>query len=87
LQRGGFQLLLTEVDTLAYQREGENGRFLIIAHRGGEARAALPLPLHHADIADGTVFTEFFSGQQLTVVDGALPLPALPQGATLWVES
>ena len=86
LQRGGFQLLLTEVDTLAYQREGVGGRFIIIAHRGEEARAALPLPLHHADIADGTVFTEFFSGQRLAVVDGALPLPALPQGATLWVE-
>jgi len=86
LQRGGFQMLLTEVNTLAYQREGKNGRFLIIAHRGKEKRPATPLPLHHADIADGTIFTEFFSGQQLTVINGALPLPVLPQGATLWEE-
>jgi alpha-glucosidase len=85
LQRGGFQMLLTEVDTLAYQREGgDDTRFIIVAHRGEEAREAAPLLLHHADIADGTVFTEFFSGQQLTVIAGALPLPALPQGATLW---
>lgn len=84
LQRGGFQMLLAEADTLVYQREGINGRFIIIAHRGEEPRSATPLPLHHADIADGTLFTEFFSGQELTAVDGVLPLPALPQGATLW---
>ncbi len=86
LQRGGFQMLLTEVDTLAYQREGKNGRFIIIAHRGKQPRPASLFPLHHADIANDTVFTEFFSGQQLVVVDGELPLPALPQGATLWEE-
>ena len=87
LQRGGFQMLLTEVDTLAYQREGVGGRFIIIAHRGEQPRPAAPLPLHHADITDGATFTEFFSGQQLTVIDGTLPLLALPQGATLWVEN
>lgn len=87
LQMGGFQVLLVENDTVAYQREGASGRVLIIAHRAATPRPAGPLPVAHANIADGVVFQEFFTGQVLTVQMGALPLPDLPQGATLWVEN
>ncbi|NHZ72161.1 MAG: maltodextrin glucosidase, partial [Aquificales bacterium] len=84
LQTGGFQILAVEQDTIAYQREGENGRFLIIAHRHSSPRPEMPLPVAHGGIADGTRFVEQFSGQEAIVQNGTLLLPALPQGATMW---
>jgi alpha-glucosidase len=84
LQRGGFQMLSVEEDTLAYQREGPAGRILVVAHRGGQPRPAGGLPVAHGGIPDGARFVEFFSGRQAIVEAGALPLPQQPQGATLW---
>jgi alpha-glucosidase len=84
LQTGGFQILAVEPDTIAYQREGENGRFLIIAHRASTPRPAGELHVSHGGIADGTHFVEHFSKREAIVKNGALPLPALPQGATIW---
>lgn len=86
LQQGGFQVLAVEPDTVAYQREGKDGRLLIIAHRSQTPRPASPLPVAHGDIADGTQFVEYFTGQTITVINGNLPLTAHPQGATLWIQ-
>lgn len=85
LQTGGFQVLMVEPDTFAYQREGDRGRALVIAHRHKTPRPAGPLALIHGNIPDGTIFREFFTGQTLTTQNGELLLPALPQGATLWL--
>ncbi len=87
LQTGGFQVLLVEPDTFAYQREGDRGRVLVIAHRHETPRPAAPLTLAHSNIPDGTVFREFFTGQTITTHNGQLPLPTLPQGATLWLAA
>ena len=84
LQKGGFQILAVEADLLAYQREGANGRFLIIAQRSPTPRPAGPMPLAHSGIANGTQWREVFTGQTAEMVDGRLILDALPQGATLW---
>jgi alpha-glucosidase len=84
LQRGGFQILLTEPDTLAYQRDSLTERIIVVAHRAEAPRPAQPLPVTHGGIADGAQFTEHFTGQTLTVENGMLPLPKQPQGATLW---
>jgi alpha-glucosidase len=84
LQRGGFQMLAVEPDTFAYQREGRDNRFLVIAHRSSTPRPAIPLPVAHGGIADGSRFVERFSGQEARVSSGALRVPELPQGATLW---
>ena len=84
LQRGGFQILAVEEDLLAYQREGENGRFLVIAQRSATPRPAGSLPVAHGGILDGTEFVEHFSGQTAVVADGQLHLGVLVQGATLW---
>lgn len=84
LQRGGFQVLLVDDDTLAYQREGTAGRFLVIAHRGETPRPAGDLPVAHGGIPDGARFVEHLTGHEAVVADGALPLPEQPQGATLW---
>ncbi|MBE2223686.1 MAG: glycoside hydrolase family 13 protein [Anaerolineae bacterium] len=84
LQTGGFQILAVEPDTIAYQREGGSVHFLIIAHRASTPRPASPLPVAHGGIADGTRFSEHFSGQEAIVQNGALLAPDLPQGATIW---
>jgi alpha-glucosidase len=84
LQRGGFQMLAVEPDAFAYQREAPEGRVIVIAHRGSAPRPAEPLPVAHGGIPDGTRFVEHFSGVQVVVSGGMLPIPAQPQGASLW---
>jgi len=85
LQRGGFQLLAVERDSIAYQRATASQRVLVIAHRGQQPRPASPLPVAHGGIPDGARFTELWSGAEAAVVGGALPLAEHPQGATVWV--
>lgn len=85
LQTGSFQVLLVEPETFAYQREGDRGRVLVIAHRHETPRPAQPLATAPANIPDGTLFREFFTGQTIIAHNGQLPLPTLPQGATLWI--
>jgi alpha-glucosidase len=86
LQRGGFQLLMLEEDTFAYQREGLDGRIIVVAHRAELPRPASALPIAHGGIPDEVRFVERFSGQEAAVANGSLPLPEHPQGATLWEE-
>lgn len=84
LRHGGFQVLALEEDTLVYQREGEGGRVVVVAHRGAPARPAGGLDVTHGGIPDGTHFVEHFSGREAVVQEGRLPLPEHPQGATIW---
>jgi len=84
LQRGGFQIVCLEEDTLAYQRRLGNERWLVIARRSAEPRPAAPLHLVPAGLAEGTRLREHFSGQTAQVKAGWLEAPQLPQGATLW---
>ena len=83
LQRGGFQVLLTDDDTIAYQRESLDERFLVIAHRAAAPRPAGALPVAHGGVADGTRFVDLTSGDTFTVRDGGLPLPPIAQGAVI----
>jgi alpha-glucosidase len=85
LQEGGFQMLAVEREGFAFQREGKEGRVIVVAHRGARPRPAGRLPVAHGGVADGTKFVEHFSGETATVQRGALPLPSLPQGATIWI--
>ncbi|MEZ4643472.1 MAG: alpha-amylase family glycosyl hydrolase, partial [Chloroflexota bacterium] len=87
LQNGGFQLLLLEADTFAYQREDATSYAIVIAHRGERPRPAAPLPVANGGIADGVRFVEFFTGQEAVVVNGALPLPPVAQGVMLWLTA
>ena len=86
LQRGGFQIMAVEEDTLAFQRAAGGERVLVVAHRGEQARPAGPLPVGHGGSRDGARFVEFFSGQSAVVVRGALALPEHRQGASIWIE-
>ena len=74
---GGFQLLLAEGDTLAYQREAADDRIIVVARREGtDARDVL---VAQASVADGTVFKEIIGGGRATVAGGALPIAATTQ--------
>jgi alpha-glucosidase len=85
LRQGGFQLLAAEVDTLAYQREGAEGRALVVAHRGAQPRPAGPLPVADGGLPDGLELVEAGSGRAAVVREGAFELPAQPQGASIWI--
>ncbi len=81
---GGFQILLTEENVLAYLRDTDEEQIIVIGNRGTAEYPAGALPLQHGAIADGTTFQELFSGQSSTVVNGSLPLPSLPTGVQIW---
>ncbi len=86
LQRGGFQMLLVDKDTFAYQRASKAGRIIVVAHRGSQPRPPQGLRVDHGGVPDGAHFIELFSGQGARVINGHLQLPEQPQGATLWQE-
>ena len=86
LQQGGFQMLVVESDSFAFQRATASERVLVIAHRGQVARPAGPLPVGHGGIPNGARFVELLSGQRAVVSYGALLLAEHPQGATVWTE-
>jgi alpha-glucosidase len=81
---GGFQVLLVEEDTLAFQRDTDDEIIIVVARRGKETRPAGPVPVAHGGIADGIEFEELFTHQRVRVENGNLPLPALPPGAQVW---
>lgn len=87
LQTGGFQILAVEPETLAYQRHSHTARAIVVAHRAAIPRPAGSLPVAQGGVADGVRFVEHFSRQVAVVQDGRLPLPELPQGATLWMQT
>lgn len=84
LQTGGFQILAVAEDGFIFQREGENGRVLVVANRSEIDRPAMRLDAVAAGMADGLRLRELFSGNEVVVVNGRLLLPPQPQGATLW---
>ena len=86
LSEGGFQMLMVEEDALAYLRETEDSRVILVGNRGAQDRPASDLPVAHGAIPDGMAFQEIFSGQTSTVRHGCLPLPPLPPGAQVWVS-
>jgi alpha-glucosidase len=86
LQRGGFQVFAVEEDLFAFQRLLGSERILVIAQRSAASRPALLLDALPAGIADGTRFVEFFGRRETVVKEGALWLPELPQGATIWEQ-
>jgi alpha-glucosidase len=83
LRQGGFQVILTEADTIAYQRDITTERVLVFAHRGQQPRPAGGLPLAHAGVPDGTHFVDVLGGEEIRVRDGVLPLPEVAQGALI----
>ncbi len=84
LAQGGFQVLMAEENTFAFQRDVEGEWLIVLAQRGTQARPAGPLPVAPGGIPDGIVFTELFSGSRRTVENGCLALPEAAPGAQIW---
>ena len=81
---GGFQVLLVEENLLAYLRDTDEEKIIVIGNRGSDELSAKLLPVDHGAIPNGMVFRELFSGQTSTVINGNLPLPSLPAGVQVW---
>jgi alpha-glucosidase len=87
LVEGGFQLLLADADTLAYQRDSTAQTMLVVAQRGPAARPAFHLPVDGGGIPNGMEFAELFSGRRARVEHGFLPLPEQLPGAQIWIST
>jgi alpha-glucosidase len=81
---GGFQVLLIEEDTFAYVRDSDRECIIVVARRSSTSRSAVPLPVAHGAIADGTEFVEVISGTRATVENGHLPVPEMTAGVLVW---
>jgi alpha-glucosidase len=84
LIEGGFQLLLSEENSLAFLRDTDAEQILVIGNRGPGECPAKALFVRDGGIPNGTIFTEMFSGQTLNVREGYLSLPPIPVGVQLW---
>ncbi|MEO1441150.1 MAG: hypothetical protein AAFV33_12170, partial [Chloroflexota bacterium] len=58
---------------LAYLRESETERIIVLAHRGGEDAHSIDIPLTHAGIPRSTTFNGLLSETTYIVEDGTLP--------------
>jgi alpha-glucosidase len=83
LRRGGYQLLYASGNTLAFQREANEERLIVVARRGNDGLVALPVL--HAGLPDGIHLRELLTGNEAVVTNGMLLLDSLPPvGAQIW---
>lgn len=82
LCEGGFQMLLAERETLAFLRESENERILVVARRASDSAS---LDLASAGCANGTLWREYFTGREVRVEGGRMDLSGF-KGAEVWRE-
>ena len=85
LHRGGFQVLETGTDHLAYLRDTDASWAVVVACRGPIARPAGGLDVGRGAIPDGTTFRERLTGARAMVTGGQLGLPETPPGVALWL--
>jgi alpha-glucosidase len=81
---GGFQILTCEENVLGFLRDTDAEQILVIGNRGPSQYSAKEFFIRDGGIPDGTIFTEIFSGQTLTVQHGYLSLPVVPVGVQIW---
>jgi alpha-glucosidase len=83
LRWGGFQLLYAAEHTLAYLRDAPEEQLIIIAHRAADNLNGLPV--RYGGLADGTALRELFSGAEVRISNGYLPLAgANSPGVQIW---
>lgn len=82
LLRGSYQALSTQQNTLAFLRETDCSRALVVAKRGPDS--VLAIAVGDGAIPDGTVFRELFHGAQSRVIEGSLPISEC--FTQLWIE-
>jgi alpha-glucosidase len=85
LRAGGFQVLDVANDSLAFLRDTDDEFAVVVINRGPTDRPAAALPAARGAIPDRTEFVEISSRERATVTGGALPIPATPPGAAIWI--
>lgn len=85
LMDGGFQVLLSDPDTLVYQRDTDDEIILVVAFRGEQTRPSGLVPVIPGAIPNGVMFEELVTHQHVSVTNGFFPLPAMSQGAQVWI--
>jgi alpha-glucosidase len=86
LRHGGFQMLYAQDDLLVYQRQSAEQRIIVVAYRGTETLAETLLPIRHAGVPDGALFTDQLTGATFTVEQGNILLRALDASSVLLLE-
>jgi alpha-glucosidase len=86
LMTGGYQVLETGDDSVAFLRDTDEEQVIVVVARG-PSRPADPLPVAAGAVADGTAFVELFSGARATAVDGHLDIGATPAGVAIWMAA
>jgi alpha-glucosidase len=86
LVRGGFQSLYARDGLLAFQRQSEEQRLVVIGYRGPDDLAEAAIPVRHGAIRDGARFEDLLNGGAYTVAGGALRLTNLVRGSALTLE-
>ncbi len=87
LKDGSFRILYWEKDLILYERELKGKHVLISANRSPMTRPVKPIKLINGMIPEGMQFKSFFEGYNALATKDQLTLPAMPQGAVIWVES
>lgn len=87
LWQGGFQVLAVEDNLLAFLRDSDTEQIIVVGQRGPTTRDASALPVAHGAAPNGLEFVEVLTGARATVVNGCLPLPAMPPGVAIWRTS
>jgi alpha-glucosidase len=83
LRQGGYQLLYASGDTLAFQRESNEERLVIVARRSDDGLKELPV--RHAGVPDGARVHDMLFGAKAVITNGLLPLDSLPPvGVQVW---
>ena len=85
LQSGGFQMLFTDDDFFAFQRETDSDRVLVAASRSAEPMLK-SIPARDGGIPDGERFIGLLGGQEVTVSNGKVSLDLHGPGAEIWKQ-
>lgn len=83
LREGGFQILHTDQDSLAFQREHPDGDLIAVANRADTRVNSISL--HRTHHKEGTRFRELLTGQEATVKSDRLEINQ-PKGGALWLS-
>jgi hypothetical protein len=85
LAEGAFQVLFGDSGSLLFQRVLGKERVLVYANRSEETITERELALPQAGFADREAFRGLLGGGQAAAEGGVLNLPAMGQGAEIWL--
>ena len=84
LRTGGFQVLDSGEDWLAFLRDTDEEQVIVVVARAASDPPAGGLAVAHGAIGDGTPFVSLLTGERATIAGGRLPLASVAPGVALW---